>query len=220
MSAERCTAIKANDEPCGAYAVPGSDPPLCRQHGMTPEERSEHARTMGEASGASRRARAKPRGRAGLPPLAKEDVVSVIAPALTGTLETGEADWSARLAAIGVLVVSFPQHYRLTPEKVRELIERALPVSVLEEREMIERLSAQAVYKSLRQEWLRVPSWHPIRGLFHESFPRAYIAPWEDYDEVCRNEMPADIPPDRAPVTRLHDGSNLLRREGQLPIVL
>ena len=187
---------------------------------MTEEQRREHARTMGEASGIARRQLAKPKANAEIPPLALEDVIAVVAPALTAELETGEADWSARLAAIGVVVVSFPKHYRSTPEKMRELIERSLPTRVMQQEGMRERLKAERVYTSLRAEWLRVPRWHPIRGLVHEPFPREYVAPWEDYDEVCRNELPADIPLDEAPVIHFEDGTAAVLREGELPRAL
>ncbi len=45
------------------------------------------------------------------------------------------------------------------------------------------------------------------------------IAPWEDAAAIQR-QRPADVPPDKARVTTLPDGRAILKREGEVPVVL
>jgi hypothetical protein len=140
---------------------------------------------------------------------------------LEAILETGEPDWSARLAAAGTVLIAFPRQYRDTPEHVRELLQEALPSEVLDQVGMRERLDAERALGALRAEWLRLPKWSETRGLYCVPFPRAYVPPWLDYDKVCREEIPPDIPPDEAPVRRLPDGRVILDRgAGSLPMML
>src|SRR5262249_33585300 len=161
---------------------------------LSPEELSAQSTKAAQASAFKRRSNAEPRSRNGLSPGVRlEDIVRACVPALSATFEhDGSPDWSARLAAAGVLVLSFPRVLRDTPEKVSELIEKILPEGIRDD--LQERLEAGRVYKALREEWLRLPHWNAIRGLYWEPFPRPYVAPWEDYETVCHTEIPKDVP--------------------------
>jgi hypothetical protein len=222
--ARHCEAVRDDGGQCRAFAKRDSDPPRCDFHSISKEERVARSVKGGKRRQMLRREAAEPKARSGLSPtVSLEDVLRAVAPALTATFEhNGSADWSARLAAAGTLLTAFPRHLRDTPENVRELLERCLPLSVLEQREMRKRLEAEEVYRAMRDEWIRLQgmSWDELTGLYWEPFPRYMVAPWEDYKTVCMNELPSAIVPDKAPVNVLEDGTVLLRRPGERPLVI
>jgi hypothetical protein len=125
---------------------------------------------------------------------------------LTATFEhDGSADHSARLAGAAVLLLTFPREYRETPEQARATLEVIIPERALDPISR-QQLDAQDAFKALRAEWILRPRWSAVRGLYVAPFPRHFVAPWESYDEVSRNELPADAPPEDADVQILADG--------------
>jgi len=212
----RCSAVNAKGKQCGSHAVrDGSEPPLCWYHKLTPEERLEQSKRGGQSRAAQRQEahelkEHKPRADFH-PGITLSKVLEVCAPAMVSVIEaTGEPDWSARLAAAGVVLMTFPRYLRSTPEDVRELLERALPEQVIEQPGMRERLEAETVYRALRAEWFSMPRYSPIRGLYARPLPKHLVAPWESYEAVVAAETPADIPPELSGVTMLPDGRALL----------
>jgi hypothetical protein len=213
-----CKGLRSDGEPCRAYAVEDSD--YCRLHSLTPEERKQSAKKAAKASAFRRRARHEAQPRSGLADgVSLATVAEAVAPALVATFpHDGSPDWSARLAAAGTLLLAFPRSMRQSPEKVRELLERCLPEQVFED--MGDRMEADRVYRALRAEWLEAPRWSPTRGLFWDDLPRELVAPWEDYATVVKREVPADVPPDQAPIVHTADGRVLRLRPGKPPLLL
>jgi hypothetical protein len=226
----KCRATRKDGGRCSKYVVRDFEfsehegfGDFCYQHLIGEDAWRELSRKGARATAFKRREAAEPKPRSGLSPHVNlEDVIRACAPALEAMLETGEVDWSARLAAAGTILVSFPRHLRDTPENVELLLRRFLPSQVREQREMESRLVAGDVYKAMRAEWLRLPglAWDNIVGLYWEPFPRYMVAPWEDYDQVCTHELPAPVPPEDAPVSTYENGAVVLELEDELPVVL
>ncbi len=214
--------VKADGSPCNAYAIRGVEPPRCYVHSMTPEELSEQARKMAIKSSFVRRADASPRVLNGMAERWDfERIVTLAAPALEATLEypPGAPDWSARLSAAFVIVTAMPRTMRRSPEDVRELLERALPRSTSDRDELLERVQAGEMYKAMRAEWVKLPRWSSVRGLFVPPFPPELIAPWEDRETVEREELPPDDNSGEGIVHSI-DGRVIRLRPGELPLVL
>jgi hypothetical protein len=104
-----------------------------------------------------------------------------------------------------VLLLTFPREYRETPEQARATLEAVIPERALDPISR-QRLHAEQTFKALRAEWISMPRWSSVRGLYVAPFPRHFVAPWEDYGEVTRKELPADVPPEKADVDILADG--------------
>jgi hypothetical protein len=206
----KCEDTKTDGSPCRANALRDSDPPRCRLHALSAEERNGQAQKAAKASGFARRSKAEPRARSGIPPaVSLADILGVCTPALSATFEHGPPDWGARLAAVGTIVATFPRYLRDTPENVRALIEEFLPSSLPEGTR--ERLALENVYVAMRAEWdaLRVRH-HPVTGLYSESYPPHLIAPWED-----AKALQAAQPKPEGDLRRTDDGALLLYREGE-----
>ena len=211
-----CEAIAASTgEQCRAKALRDSDPPRCLAHSRSEEERKQHSEKMARRSAWVRKSRADELPvRDGLAPsVTLADVLEVCRPALTAKLPTGEADWSARLAAAGTLLMSFPRSMRDTPEKVRELLEQVLPSQA---DELHKRVTSTNVYKAMRDEWdrLRVRH-HPLTGLYVEPYPGYMFAPSED-----RAAIRASQPKPTGWLERTSEGKLVLYREGEQPLLI
>jgi hypothetical protein len=215
---KKCEALKEDGARCGAWALRESDPPRCRIHSLTPEELSAQATKAAKKSAFVRRSTAEPTMSTGLAPtVTLADVLRVCAPALEATFDhNGQPDWTARLAAAGTVLVSFPRQLRDTPEKVKELLESFLPSTVQKQQGMKERLTEANVYRAMREEWnhLRV-RYHPVTGLFSEPYPEHLIGPSEDAKAVR-----AAQPKPEGELVHLPDGTTLLYRDGDLPQVV
>lgn len=215
----KCSFELANGSMCQAWALRASDPPLCRAHSMTPEERSSEGRRMAHLSGIRRRGDTEARPLADLrPDITLREVLDVVRPCLTATHVTGEPDISSRLAGCAVVLLAFPSYLRDSPEKCRELLARALPEELVPDPE---RVRAEATFASLRKEWFSLPAWHPIRGLVPRPLPREFVPPWQQYHLVVRAEAPREVPPEEAPVVHFPDGRVALKRgPNELPVML
>jgi hypothetical protein len=211
----RCEDVRENGEPCNAWAVRDSDPPRCRLHSMTKEEQLEQASRGGRHRAEQRRLEAEPKPRTNLSAdYSLSDILKVVAPALTATFDvTGEADWSARLAAAGTILMVFPRHMRSTPEDVCAVLEQALPSNV---RIAEHDLHAEQVYEAMREEWdrLRIRH-HPIAGLYRLPYPGSMIAPWEDRKAVLGSQ-----PKPEGRLSRTSDGQLVLYRDGHAPLLI
>lgn len=214
-----CEAVTKTGGSCRAKALRDSDPPRCRLHAMTPEQRSADAKRAAHNSAFARRSKAEPKASSGLgPTVTLLDVIEACVPALSATFSHDQSpDWSARLAAAGTLLVSFPRQLRDTPERVRALIEQCLPSQVLDQAGIRERLKAQNVYTAMRQEWdrLRVKN-DPTTGLYIEPYPPHLIAPWED-----RKVVLASQPNPTGRIEHALDGAVILYRDGEdMPLLV
>jgi hypothetical protein len=198
----QCEGTKLDGERCKKWALPTSEEPYCHQHSMTPEEWKELQRRGGKARAAQRREEAKTKPGAGLAPnVSLADVLRVCVPALTAVYEaTGEADWSARLAACGTLLAAFPSYLRSTPAEVRNLLATILPPQVYSDTEAKHRITPNAVYRAMRAEYDRLPETSPLVRIQRHPYPPQAIAAWEDPKTVYASK-PADAhPPEDEPI--------------------
>lgn len=114
-----CTAKTRLGTPCRGGALPGSDPPRCKIHSLSAQERHELAVQGGKARGA--KAREAARSRQGRPFISTEDlykVGEVIRDLLDSTLDRGEPNMLDR--GLGVYLLA--QVYAFRPEQKRELL--------------------------------------------------------------------------------------------------
>jgi hypothetical protein len=149
---------------------------LCLQHLLGEDEWRELASRGGKARAAQRRAEASPRPRSGIhPELTMDDVYGVIVAGLSATFADAglpnEIDWTTRLLSCAALLSLFPRGDRRTPEQVREILERALPPSVLAG--FGPRATPETIRATAREQW---------RDLKRRSAPLATIydrePPW------------------------------------------
>jgi uncharacterized protein YbjT (DUF2867 family) len=214
----KCSFEFEDGRSCQAWALRDSDPPLCRTHSMTAEERSRMASDMATIQALRRRAEVEVKPASDVhPDLTLADVLGVVAPALRASFPSGAPDWSARLCAAGVVLASFPRYMRDTPEHVRELLQQALPASAYD----AERMQPDAVFAAMRAEWDRLTGlgWSELHGLVVKPYPSWMFGPGEDAAAI-QAARPAPIPPAKAPVRRALDGRAILEREGEVPLLL
>jgi hypothetical protein len=216
----KCSFELENGATCQAWALRESQPPLCRAHALSPEERSAMARQMARKSAVVRRGDTEARPSSDLDPgISLREVLQVLRPMLTATFSHDRSpDYGSRGLAALVLVTSFPRFYRSSPSEMRRLLEEVLPADVQETSP--ELLEAERVFRLARAEWWALPAWHPIRGLVPRPLPRSLVPPWQAYQLVVRAEAPRDVPPEEAPVVHFPDGRVALKRGSELPVVL
>lgn len=218
----KCGFVRDEGSQCGAWArrdtIDSDEGPRCVLHQGDAAARSARARRAALASSQKRHANIRPLEQAELvTPLSLGDLYKVVSEALVATTELGTPDHSARLAAVAVIVLAAPRHYRQTPEDVRELLRRFLPKETALDPD---RINVEETFRRLRAEWWSLPRWHPVRGLVARDLPRRFVLPWEDYTDVVKAEAPRDVPPAQADVLHLPDGQVALRRPGEVLRVL
>src|SRR4051794_22949613 len=184
---QTCQGTRKNGQPCSKPAVrdpavlerfPDKEGPWCYQHLLGEEGWAEVAKRGGKHRAAKLRADAEAHDRSLSPDISLEDIYRAIAPVFAATLETGEPDWGARLAAVATLLRNFPRYRRSEPRDVEELIARFLPKELPDRRELLERAKAEKVYRQMREEWSRLKlRHHPITGLYVAPFSTGLLRP-------------------------------------------
>lgn len=193
----RCSALSKRGEPCRAFAVGGTDPPLCRVHAMTPEEVKAHTARMGQRRQQQRRlaADASERTAAIADGVSLEDVLRVCVKLMDakfdvpGTALDGEPDHAARSSACVVLLNVFPRRLRSTVRDCRAILHELLDGTRHAD---LARVDPLEHYKAMRAEWWDAAIRHDdLRGLYVKPCPPFMVHESEDLDEIMRTEAPS-----------------------------